>query len=299
MAKVFLAMLFLACLSRVHAKDCGFSPDTLKFAGTELEQARCLLRPSLPLGRLGPALNPLPIPFESLVGKSVNIDKQKFLALLDQRQVARDGLGGSINEPLSSAPGLTHPQARYFVIHDTSDNTCDDQTAFEQADDPNYRFNSSKQWEDEKNAHLYITRDGKLVSPTGVTFASPRYATKLDFKKYPNAIGVFIHIENVQARRAKLAPGQAAKVLDAHTGNLRCANDFIAQSPGFTERQMELLALAYIAASIRGNRWMIPAYHVAVDDGISDAHDDPQNFDLAAWGQMICNDLRSLGQPCS
>jgi Fungal chitosanase of glycosyl hydrolase group 75 len=58
------------------------------------------------------------------------------------------------------------------------------------------------------------------------------------------------------------------------------------------------LALCYVAASLRGGTWMIPAFHCVLDQGISDGHDDPQNFDLFQWGgalEKVVNEI--LRQP--
>lgn len=60
-----------------------------------------------------------------------------------------------------------------------------------------------------------------------------------------------------------------------------------APTPGFSDAQEKRLALAYIVASVRAGRWLIPAYHFNVDNGIPDGHDDPQNTDLAAWVAKI------------
>jgi hypothetical protein len=63
--------------------------------------------------------------------------------------------------------------------------------------------------------------------------------------------------------------------------------DATAPSPGFTETQLDRLALTYIAASVRRGQWMIPAFHAAIDSGLPNAHDDPQNFDLKVWAQRL------------
>ena len=41
---------------------------------------------------------------------------------------------------------------------------------------------------------------------------------------------------------------------------------------------------------------MVPAFHAAVDAGIPDAHDDPQNFDLAHWAKRLNLLLDALNQ---
>ena len=47
------------------------------------------------------------------------------------------------------------------------------------------------------------------------------------------------------------------------------------------------LALIYTIASVRSGRWLIPAFHVAIDSGIRGGHDDPQNFEIEAFAAGI------------
>ena len=70
--------------------------------------------------------------------------------------------------------------------------------------------------------------------------------------------------------------------------------DAIAPTPGFPDAQLDRLALLYVAASVQHGTWMVPAFHAAVDAGIPDAHDDPQNFDLALWAKRLDTLLHAL-----
>jgi hypothetical protein len=67
-------------------------------------------------------------------------------------------------------------------------------------------------------------------------------------------------------------------------------NDLIAPKIGFTDAQYQRLALLYVCASVRRGTWLIPAFHSAIDAGIKDAHDDPQNFEL----EKFANELKKL-----
>ena len=67
----------------------------------------------------------------------------------------------------------------------------------------------------------------------------------------------------------------------------RTRNDALAPNPGFSDIQYDRLALIYTIASVRAGRWLIPAFHVAIDSGIRGGHDDPQNFDVAAFAASI------------
>jgi hypothetical protein len=95
-----------------------------------------------------------------------------------------------------------------------------------------------------------------------------------------DAKGLQIHIELVQPR--KTSP------------NFPQGNDAISPEPGFTDKQYERLALLYICASMRRGTWLIPAYHSAIDAGIKDAHDDPQNFDLDKFGKKLEEIIKKL-----
>jgi hypothetical protein len=121
---------------------------------------------------------------------------------------------------------------------------------------------------------------------------------------------MFLHIENIQPRLVERDVKQDEhgehnlqywKLKWNETKNENewvCRNDYIAPSPGFTAAQMDRLALIYVVASVRRGSWMIPAFHAAVDAGISDAHDDPQNFDLADWAGRICQQVKAIGGSC-
>ena len=73
-------------------------------------------------------------------------------------------------------------------------------------------------------------------------------------------------------------------------------NDRIAPTPGLTPAQYDALALAYVVASARAGRWLIPAFHADLDEGLADAHDDPQAFDLAAFDRAVSAEVKRLGR---
>ena len=91
-----------------------------------------------------------------------------------------------------------------------------------------------------------------------------------------------MHIETVQPRR--FLPG--ATSLGQTQG----------PKPGFSDAQYRMLAALYVYASARAGRWLIPAFHATVDDGIPDAHDDPQNFELGKFARAL-DQLVSVNQP--
>ncbi|HEY8560559.1 MAG TPA: hypothetical protein VIL74_09310 [Pyrinomonadaceae bacterium] len=258
---------------------CRFDPRTLQFAGTPIEQARCLLRPNKIGGVLGEALKKLPAPLENLIGGAVQIKREKFRKHLQKNQIDEQTLGGDLDRPLSAAvlqSGEGLP-ALYFVIHDTSSPYLGDAAFPSDFDsDRNWRGNDLTIWRDQPVAHVFVNRLGESLTTT--PFEEPPrkgWGTKFarDFLK-ADGKGLQIHIELIQPRRR-----------DAANSNPK--NDLIAPFPGFTQRQYEKLAMLYAAASIRRGTWLIPAYHSAIDAGIKDAHDDPQNFELPKFARAL------------
>jgi hypothetical protein len=228
-------------------------------------QAKCLLRPVRKFGNLGDPLTALPSPLDSIVGQptapSLTIDQLK--RFLTQKGIAEADIGGSLSVALS-AP-------KYFVIHDTSD-------FFESNDfpaninDATSSINRLTVRVTRPVCHVWINRLGQ--SATSVVFESstPPSGTKFGLCN-PADKKSFLHIENIQPR--------------IRDRSVSFNNDAIAPTPGFTEAQVERLALVYIAASARSGRWLIPAYHSPIDLGFQDRHDDPQNFDLNKWATKL------------
>ena len=73
---------------------CKFDPDKQTFAGTPAEQARCLLNPVEPIGRLGPALNRLPDVLETRVGTTIDLPAREAIsAYLRERGASDDDRG--------------------------------------------------------------------------------------------------------------------------------------------------------------------------------------------------------------
>jgi hypothetical protein len=269
-------------IKEMPEKPCVFVDVGFAFAGTPLEQAKCLLRPVARYGKLGEPLKKLPEPLEELVGKSIAFDKETLRSFLQQQKIKEEDLGGSLDDTLSRAndnnPGA--PVAQYFVIHDVSTPNYPDESFPVNINEKTWEWNDlQSKWLNNKVAHIFINRLGESV--TAIDFNTAWRATKLEVKVLKEkSKGLFLHTELVQPRRRD--PNGSPK------------NDAIAPFPGFTDAQLERLALVYIAASVRGGMWMIPAYHAGVDAGIPDAHDDPQNFDLQRWANALGRLLKQI-----
>jgi hypothetical protein len=281
----FVAFMFLltahCSLLTVSAqnKPCEFNPQTLQFAGTPREQARCLLRPNKIGGVLEGELRALPKPLEKLIGEKVEIKKEKLRKYLQKNKIDENALGGSLDDSLSKAklPNGEEIYALYFIIHDASYPYLKDEPFPENFNtDANWSGNKIEIWLKNPVAHIFVNRLGESVTTTlfsktvekgwGTKFA--RDVLKTDGK------GLQLHIELIQPRRRDAA-------------NSNPSNDLIAPFPGFTGEQYKRLALLYICASVRRGMWLIPAYHSAIDAGIKDAHDDPQNFELEKFAAEL------------
>lgn len=256
---------------------CKFDPGTLTFAGTPAEQARCLLNPVQPVGRLGPAMETLPEAIEKRVGGNLDLPSHSTLGALLRDRGATQDLIATLADPVSHAHD-NDPLSRsatYVIFHDTSTPNYRTQPwPVSIDDDP--KINNLARYEcdnDIERAHVFINRGGKIF--LAHDFTVPWRATKFETAKNfgPALKGLFLHVELIQPRRALKGYGRS--------------NDFLAPRPGFSQAQYDSLALIYTVASRRAGFWMIPAFHSVLDEGIRNKHDDPQNFELAQFGQSL------------
>jgi hypothetical protein len=265
---------------------CGFDRNTMTYAGTPVEQARCLLRIAAPTGGLTPE-KPLPQQFEHLVGQKITITSVALGAYLKRVGVDPADIGGSdLTKPLSvTAAGKP---AAYFVIHDTSTPNYETKPFGPEIDSTSWSFNANlKRWQmgDQSIAHVFIARTGNSV--TALDYGTPWRATRTETCVLGVASrGLFIHNELVQPRRSnpRGAPG----------------NDGLAPSPPFRPfqpEQLDRLALAYIAVSVRAGHWLIPAFHASIDETIPGGHDDPRDFDLADWVARVGRVIDEINKP--
>ena len=249
---------------------CPFDESTLSFTGTPLDQAKCLLRPVMRYGRLGKPLARLPAPLEDLIGKPVALTANSLHSYLLSNHIAEADVGGAVTN---------HLLAKYFVIHDTSTPNYMDQSFPTNINTPAWRYNNLEGWFRRPVAHVFVNRLGQSVAPH--PWINSCRATKLEVRVLgEKSRGLFVHTELVQPRR--------------HDPEGGARNDAIAPTPGFTDAQLDRLALLYVAASVQHGTWLVPAFHAAVDAGIPDAHDDPQNFDLALWAKRLDTLLHAL-----
>lgn len=237
-------------------------------------QAKCLLRPVKKFGNLGPPITALPARLDTLIGEPTapSLSLQQVRTFLTQKGITEADVGGSLTISLS-AP-------KYFVIHDTSD--------FSEATEFAQNINAETAGINRlpgrlahKVCHVYINRVGQ--SATAIVFESPNPPNGTKFGRCnPNRKAEFLHIENIQPR--------------IRDRSVSFQNDAIAPTPGFTDAQLERLAVIYIVASVRSGRWLIPSYHSPLDLGFRDRHDDPQNFDLQTWAAKLGELISAIRQ---
>lgn len=262
--KLFVLFL-LAHALRTHSAEVRLPFDEIKleFSASPVEQAHWLLRPVAEFGVLGTPLTNLPAPLENLIGKPVTVQRSQLQSYLSGKKIEDAEIGGSITNEL---------KAKYFVIHDVSTPNFREKPFPTNINDVTWRYNNLDFWKSNNVAHFFVNRLGQSVAPHPLT--KPWRATKFETKVLKEkSRGLFVHTELIQPRRTDPK---------GHPGN-----DGIAPMPGFTEAQLDRLALLYVVASVQHGRWMIPAFHANVDAGIPDAHDDPQNFDLNLWANRL------------
>jgi hypothetical protein len=279
---ILAALFFAAPAAAEEIGECHFDPQTLSFAGTPAEQATCLLRKVRLLGETEP--QPLPPVLRDLLESSGTPSAaQTAAAIAGFPEPYRAYAQGHRNRPVAqTAAGLA---ARYFVIHDTSTPFYGEQS-FPRHLDRDHRINDFAPYIDgtfaeQPVAHIFLSRYGQIWA--GHDFSEGWRATKLESRMIgPAARGRFVHVELIQPRR--FLKGYSDR---EHTHG---------PIPGFSAAQYRQLAALYVYASARAGHWLIPAFHAAVDAGIPEAHDDPQNFELEKFAAAL-EALLSAGAP--
>jgi hypothetical protein len=229
---------------------------------------KCLLRSVKKKGILEMNLSDIPAPLDGLIGKPMNISRESLQQFLQARNIPEADVGG----PIATALPET---VRFFVIHDSSSPFLGDKNFPVDINERTWVENNLKPYK--AVAHIFVNRIGESL--TKVNFEVKLEATKFE-RDNAKHIGKFVHVEMIQPRRRD--PDGPQK------------NDFIAPDPGFSQAQLDRLALLYIVASVRRGAWLIPGFHCAIDAGIPGAHDDPQNFDMNAWLKSLQGLLTTL-----
>jgi hypothetical protein len=256
---------------------CKFDPALLSFEGDAKTQAACLAQQVSTFGKIEAPRTDMPAAIADFVGTAKDIPDRSSLRRLLQERNAESIFGPTLDKPVSHAQDAD-PLARsatYFVIHDTSSPNYMGRSWPSDIDTDANINNLGRYTCDNKieRAHTFINRSGTIMMSHD--FEIPWRATKFEMAVSFGSMlkGLFLHNELIQPRRRY--PGRG------------WANDFLAPTPGFSQAQYDALALTYVVASTRAGFWMIPAFHAVIDEGIWDKHDDPQNFNIAAFADSI------------
>jgi hypothetical protein len=266
---------------------CAFDAETLSYAGTPVEQAMCLMRGMDATRNLAPPLTSLPSALASRIGETPGLPTREVLSNYLSKENLETDFAAHLWEPLSRAHDNDpdSPTARYFVIHDTSG--------------PNYGhrafpddINTDAHYENLADyactdgwgrAHVFINRVGEML--LAHDYSIPWRETKFEqAAEFGGALqGLFLHNELVQPRKS--APGHGWR------------NDAQTPDPAFTQAQYDRLALLYTIAGVRKGKWLIPAFHAAIDADIPNGHDDPLHFDIDSFAASLDTLAEKLGQP--
>jgi hypothetical protein len=264
---------------------CAFDPETLSFAGTPAEQAKCLMRGMDETRNLAPRLQSLPDALTSRVGQTGGLPSREALSGYLSRQNLEWELAAYLWQPVSRAHDNDPdaPMARYFVIHDTSGPYYGHRSFPDNIDDESARLNNLKNFvcpDGWGKAHIVVSRAGDIM--VDHDYSIPWRETKFEqAAEFGGGLkGLFLHNELVQPRRA-----------GPHGGDGRSPD------PAFSPAQYDRIALLYTVASVRARRWLIPAYHAAIDAEIANGHDDPLNFNIQSFADSLDKLVDKLGRP--
>ena len=256
---------------------------------SSIDQAKCLLRQPKIFGNVGPTLTSLPVPFDQLLTRpTIDISKEQLRRYLQAQGINEADIGGSLDKPVSRTNNNNSSAelARYFIIHDTSTPNLGNANFPNNINQSSWEFNNfNKYGSGEKSpAHIIINRVGESV--TRKDFNIPWRSTKRESDQFcgvNKCKGLFLAVELVQPRKCQ-----------PNAGQIQCSpptkNDAKSPDPGFTKAQLDRLAVVYVAASVRRGKWLIPAFHVVLDQIVQGGHDDPQNFNLDQWSKQL-NDI--------
>ena len=266
---------------------CSFDIESMSFRGGPVEQAMCLMRGVDATRNLGPPPDSLPPALTSRIGESAGLPSREVLSAFLSKQDLEWDFAAHLWQPVSRARNNNPdaPLARYFVIHDTSGPNYGHRS-FSDNIDSSAGFNNlanfacSDGW---GRAHVFVNREGQML-------VAHDYALAWRETKFEQAAefggelqGLFLHTELVQPRRSAAGHGRR--------------NDAQSPNPAFTAAQYDRLALLYTIASVRAERWLIPAFHVALDADIPGGHDDPLNFDIGSFATSLDRLIKKLEGP--
>jgi hypothetical protein len=299
MKLLLLSIAIFSCIG-VNAQFAFqlFDENAMEYKGNKQTQAKLLLRDVKIWGKVSQEEPKIDTTFLNLLAKPIPFTKTEVLNYLTKNNINLNSIGGSIDNPVSyTTISNKKIYAKYFVIHDVSTPAIDGKHPIDfpkDIDDSTFFYkkqywNKISKWkynklikEQEPPSHIILTRTGE--SNTLVDFSEGWRATKFESKILKEkSKGLYLHIELVQPR--VYIPPKSNK-----------DNAPFAPVPGFADLQYKKLALLYVCASVRKGEWLVPAFHVCIDQEVTfmengklrkDSHDDPQNFELHKFTNEI------------
>ncbi|MDR7342173.1 hypothetical protein J2X14_000561 [Pantoea alhagi] len=249
------------------AEPCKFNDRQGEYEEDKAEQLTCLLRKTDGAAYIFKK-QAIPQGLVSLVKKQrVDFSEGQLKKYLANNNVNEKDIGGDIATPLNK-------KTKYIVIHDTSTPVALQNNEFPSDINDEWSGNKLSAYgkSAENNAHVFINRPGQ--SKTSIDFSTFYRTTKFENEKIGRRY-VFISVELIQPRAT----------LPTQSG---IANDYRSPVPGFTDAQLERLAIVYLAGSYRAGKYLLPAFHSVIDIPFKKGgHNDPLNFDLAKWSGLI------------
>jgi hypothetical protein len=236
------------------------------FTGSPLQQAKVLLRDIKKGGRVSRDSTVILSPLKELIGDTVRLSVDSFKAYLKKQNISLTELGISSKLIFNKVDTISKVYADYFVIHDVSTPNYGNKPFPSNINEIGRAWNNLGRW-NENVTHVFVNRVGQ--SKTITDFSDTMQATKFEKKILGGkGAGRFIHVELIRPRK---------------NGTNTEIKGSLAPLEGFRDAQYQRLALLYIFAGIRKGTWLIPAFYACIDDGIRNAHDDPQHFSLLKW----------------
>lgn len=271
---IFTLCFFCFFQSKSQTAQKQFDTTRMEYKGSKTEQLNMLMRKPLIAGHIEKNIPTIDPNFINLINLQLSINKDSLIKYLITNKVENTSIGGNINDPISYIDlNGKKIYAKYFVIHDVSSPEYKNDFP-ENINDSTWKKNNPSNHQSNIDCHLLITRTGKVRQYHN--FSEGWRATKFESKILGvSSRGLFLHFELVQPR--VYPPGKMGSAQKAPT-------------PGFTDEQYKRLALSYVCASFRKGEWLIPAFHICIDEKvkyfdekttkwIEDNHDDPQNFE--------------------
>ena len=285
---VALSLVFTSLLAAPRSLPPALEGDSISQcpfdSSDEKLLARCLIRPVLRGGNSGPIPSELPETLKELIGQPMNVTLVRLRQYLADNGITdHNSVGGEVKQDVT--------KVRFFVIHDTSSPEISAANFPANMNEATWVGNRLSNWvQSDTPTHVFVNRVGESAMKTNFkdVVGATRYEAGRDFsapiarrQARDRRRGLFVHIELIQPRRRT---------------NPSSAYFDIPPSPGFTQQQLDRLALLYVVASVRAGRWLLPAFHLSVDATIPGAHDDPQNFEMETWLESLDTLLGELRQ---